>query len=125
MLKKRRALNEAFDFFDPEKVAAYDGARVAALLANPAIIRNRKKIEAMIKNADVILKMRASHQGFAGWLAAHHPRDKAVWVKLFRSTFFFTGGEITHEFLMSIGLLPGAHGPDCPITAFLVTQKPF
>jgi DNA-3-methyladenine glycosylase I len=41
--------------------------------------------------------------------------EKPEWVKLFKKTFVFTGGEITGEFLMSIGYLPGAHRDDCPI----------
>ena len=52
---------------------------------------------------------------FAGWLDAYHPLEKADWVKLFKATFRFTGGEIVGEFLMSLGYLPGAHAPDCPI----------
>jgi DNA-3-methyladenine glycosylase I len=40
-------------------------------------------------------------------------------VKLFKKTFRFTGGEITGEFLMSLGYLPGAHSPDCPVYARL------
>lgn len=39
---------------------------------------------------------------------------KPAWVALFRKTFRFTGGEITGEFLMSLGWLPGAHVPECP-----------
>ena len=44
-----------------------------------------------------------------------HPRSKADWVGLFKKTFRFTGGEITGEFLMSTGWLPGAHAADCPV----------
>src|SRR3546814_2966631 len=70
-------------------------------------------------NAGVIRGLRDSHGGFAEWLDAHavedgRPRDKASWVKLFKRTFKFTGGEITGEFLMSLGYLPGAHRPGCP-----------
>ena len=42
------------------------------------------------------------------------PRSKDEWVKLFKKTFRFTGGEIVGEFLMSIGYLPGAHVPELP-----------
>ena len=42
-------------------------------------------------------------------------REKADWVKLFKKTFRFTGGEITGEFLRSTGYLAGAHHPDCPV----------
>jgi len=38
-------------------------------------------------------------------------------VALFKKTFQFTGGEITGEFLMSLGYLPGAHEPECPVYA--------
>ncbi|MCU1348573.1 MAG: DNA-3-methyladenine glycosylase, partial [Acidobacteria bacterium] len=66
-------------------------------------------------NAKRILALQKSHGSFSAWLAAHHPRSKEEWVKLFKKTFVFTGGEITGSFLMSIGLLPGAHEPDCPV----------
>ena len=43
------------------------------------------------------------------------PWTKEDWVKLFKKTFRFTGGEIVGEFLMSLGYLPGAHAPGCPV----------
>ena len=49
------------------------------------------------------------------WLGHYHPQPKEAWVKLFKKTFRFTGGEIVNEFLMSTGWLPGAHDPDCPV----------
>ena len=48
-------------------------------------------------------------------LTSHHPLAKAEWVKLFKKTFTFTGGEITGEFLISTGYLPGAHDEACPV----------
>lgn len=113
VLKKRVALNSAFDRFVVSKVAAYDDADVQRLMADEGIIRNRLKILAIIEDAKIIMTMRKSHKGFAAWLAAHHPLTKAQWVKLFKKTFKFTGGEITGEFLMSIGYLPGAHREKC------------
>jgi DNA-3-methyladenine glycosylase I len=120
VLKKRRGLNKAFDGFRLAKVAAYGAKDIARLLADEGIIRNRLKIQAIIDNAAVIIGIRKSHGGFAYWLAAHRldgtkPRGKDAWVKLFKKTFKFTGGEITGEFLMSIGYLPGAHWEGCPI----------
>jgi len=115
VLKKRKALNKAFDGFRVAKVAAYDAQDIKRLMKDDGIIRNKRKIQAIIDNANIILGLRKSHRGFAAWLAAHHPQSKARWVKLFRDTFKFTGGEITGEFLMSIGLLPGAHTPSCPV----------
>jgi DNA-3-methyladenine glycosylase I len=46
-------------------------------------------------------------------------------VKLFKKTFRFTGGEITGEFLMSTGWLPGAHREDCPVHAKIMKKRPF
>jgi len=51
---------------------------------------------------------RKSHGSFEAWLNAHHPKSKPDWVKLFQNTFKFTGGEVTGEFLLSLGYLPGA-----------------
>ena len=61
------------------------------------------------------MTLRKPHGGFAKWLAAHHPRSKAAWVKLFRQQFVFMGDEIVNEFLMSTGFLPGAHRKNCPV----------
>jgi DNA-3-methyladenine glycosylase I len=99
-------------------------AELEALRENPEIIRNRLKVEAAIENARRIQGLRATHGSFAGWLRAHHPRPKAEWVKLFRSTFRFTGGEIVGEFLMSLGYLPGAHVEDCPAFARVAALDP-
>lgn len=115
VLRKRPAFFDAFEGFDPDRVARYDDADRARLLANAAIIRNRLKIDAAIENAKRICAMRDSHGSFAAWIAAQHPLSKPDWVRLFRRTFRFTGEEITGEFLMSIGYLPGAHRPDCPV----------
>jgi len=119
ILKKRDAFRAAFDGFRVDRVAAYGEAEKARLMADTGIVRNRLKVEAAIENARRIQALRASHGSFAGWLAAHHPLSKAEWVRLFKRTFRFTGGEIVGEFLMSIGYLPGAHRADCPVEAAL------
>ena len=124
ILKKREGFREAYDGFDVDKVAAYDEADRARLLGDSRIIRNRLKVNAAIVNAGVIREMRRSHGGFAAWLQAHHPLSKADWVKLFRKTFKFTGGEITGEFLMSIGYLPTPHRKDCPVYEKIVELNP-
>ena len=122
ILKKREGFRSAYSGFDVDAVAAYGEAD--RLLADPAIVRNRLKVNAAIENARVIRAMRASHGGFARWLRAHHPLDKEDWVRLFRKTFRFTGGEITGEFLMSIGYLPCPHHPDCPVFSKIVNLNP-
>jgi DNA-3-methyladenine glycosylase I len=124
ILKKRDAFRRAYDQFDPELVAAYRARERRRLLAEPGIIRNRLKIDAAIANAGTILQLRDAHGSFAAWLAAQHPRSKEEWVKLFRQTFRFTGGEIVGEFLMSIGFLPGAHVPSCPVYRTVLALEP-
>jgi DNA-3-methyladenine glycosylase I len=124
ILKKREAFRRAYDGFDPEIVAGYGARDRRRLLADAGIIRNRLKVEAAIANAGRILELRGSHGSFAGWLDAHHPLPKAEWVALFKRTFRFTGGEIVGEFLMSIGYLPGAHAPACPVYPRIVRLGP-
>ncbi len=124
ILKKRAGFQAAFHNFDVDRVAGYDEADRERLLADEGIVRNRLKVNAAIHNAQVIQGMRDSHGSFAAWLAAHHPLTKPDWVKLFKKTFKFTGGEITGEFLQSIGYLPGTHRKDCPIYAKIAALDP-
>jgi DNA-3-methyladenine glycosylase I len=119
VLKKRDSLRAAFDNFHLETVAAYDAAKIERLLADPGIVRHRGKIVAVIENANRILAL----GGFADWLDRQQAADKAAWVKLFKKSFKFTGGEIVGEFLTSIGKLPGAHRPDCPVAIRLAALK--
>ena len=115
ILNKRPAFTTAYRGFEVDRVARFGARDVARLMADPGIIRNQLKIDAAIENARRIRGLRASHGSFATWLDLHHPRTKADWVKLFKETFRFTGGEITGEFLLSLGYLPGAHAPECPV----------
>lgn len=124
VLRKRDGMRAAFDGFDVDKVADYDEADVARLLADPGIVRNRLKIAAIIENARRIRALRENDGGFAAWIAARHPLTLPEWVKVFRKTFKFTGGEVVNEFLMSIGYLPGAHREDCPAFARIASLDP-
>ena len=117
VLKKRAAFSAAFAGYDIDAVAAFGARDRRRPMADAGIVRNRLKIAAVIENARVLQAIRLSHGSFAAWLDAHHPRSKPAWVKLFRSTFRFTGGEIVGEFLLSLGYLKGAHVPSCPIYA--------
>jgi DNA-3-methyladenine glycosylase I len=120
ILKKREAFHRAFAGFDPHRVAAFDDADRARLLADAGIVRNRLKVSAVIENARRVLAFSSEFGSFRGWLDAHHPREKPAWVALFKRTFVFTGGEIVGEFLMSTGYLPGAHQEWCPVHAATV-----
>jgi DNA-3-methyladenine glycosylase I len=124
MIKKRANFHAAYEGYDLDRVAAYGEPERSRLLADAGIIRNRLKVDAVIENARRVRSLRVSHGGFAAWIEAHHPKSKDDWVKLFKKTFKFTGGEITGEFLMSIGYLPGAHRPDCPVAAEIAALGP-
>jgi len=124
MLKKREGFRAAYDGFDVDKVARYGARQRNRLLNDAGIIRNRLKVDAAIANARKIVELRADHGSFKGWIDAHHPLDKADWVKLFRKTFKFTGGEIVGEFLMSTGYLPGAHRENCPVYKMIARVSP-
>ena len=124
ILRKRAAFRVAFEGFDPETVAHYGVRERRRLLSNAGIVRNRLKVDAVIHNAGVVLALRDAHGSFRGWLDAHHPLPKDEWVKLFRETFRFTGGEIVGEFLMSTGWLPGAHAPECPVARKVARARP-
>ncbi len=124
VLKKRDAFRAAYAGFDVDAVAGFGDTDRARLLADAGIIRNRLKVGAAIDNARRLVEIRDQYGGFAAWLDAHHPRPKEDWVKLFRATFRFTGGEITGEFLMSTGYLPGAHDETCPVFARIAALAP-
>lgn len=123
ILKKQENFRKAYSGFSIKKVARYGETDRQRLLNDAGIIRNRLKVDAAIYNAGQILQLQKDHSSFKQWIEAHHPRPKEEWVKLFKKTFRFTGGEIVNEFLMSTGYLPGAHAPDCPIGKLLNTTR--
>ncbi len=124
ILKKKDNFRRAYDGFKIRKVANYTEKDHARLLSDAGIIRNRLKVNAAIVNAQRILELQKEHGSFKGWLDSHHPRPKEEWVKLFKQTFVFTGGEIVNEFLLSTGYLPGAHEETCPIFRKIAPRKP-
>ena len=68
ILRKREAYRRAFAGFDPEKVAGFGPAKVESLLGDSGIIRNRRKIEAAVKNAKAFLEIREERGSFDAWL---------------------------------------------------------
>lgn len=124
ILKKEETFRKAYSNFDIKKVAKYIEKDRERLMNDAGIIRNRLKINAAIENAKTILQIQKEFGSFEKWLKINHPKTKDEWVKLFKKTFKFTGGEIVNEFLMSIGILPGAHTKDCPIYAKTLNKKP-
>ena len=124
ILNKKENFRKAYSNFSIKKVANYNEDDRARLLSDAGIIRNKLKVNAAIENARTILDLQNEHGSFKAWLNLHHPKTKDEWVKLFKKTFKFTGGEITNEFLLSTGYLKGAHDDNCPIHHRVMKQSP-
>ena len=117
ILNKEENFRRAYSNFSVAAIAAYGETDRTRLLQDAGIIRNRLKVDAAIHNANAIVALQNEYGSFQNWLLLHHPKPKDEWVKLFKKTFRFTGGEIVNEFLMSTGFLPGAHVESCPVYA--------
>jgi len=124
ILNKQENFRKAYSNFSIKKIANYKEKDIERLLNDAGIIRNQLKVKAAIRNAQVILDLQKEFDSFAAWLDYNHPKTRDEWVKLFKQTFTFTGGEITNEFLLSTGHLPGAHIASCPIYQAVEKKKP-
>jgi DNA-3-methyladenine glycosylase I len=124
ILRKRENYRAAFDGFDPVKVAAYDEAKVAELMANPGIVRNRMKIEAAINNAQRVLAVQAELGsfsdylwGFVGGQTIHNRWEslsqippetdisKAMSKDLKKRGFKFVGSTICYAMMQAVGMV--------------------
>jgi DNA-3-methyladenine glycosylase I len=124
ILKRREGFRRAFDGFDPVKVAAYDEAKVEALMADPGIIRARAKIEATIGGAKIFLAMRDAGEDFATFacgephkgdgvtIAASTPVSEAMSQALKKKGFKFCGPVIVHAWMQAVGMVDD-HAKDC------------
>jgi DNA-3-methyladenine glycosylase I len=124
ILKKQANFKKAYKNFNIKKVAAFKEKDFERLMNDAGIIRNRLKINAAIENAKTILAIQKEFGSFKKWIDHHHPKTKDEWVKIFKKTFKFTGGEIVNEFLMSTGYLPGAHIESCAIYKKMEKAEP-
>ncbi len=124
ILNKQENFRKAYHNFSIKKVAAYKEKDIERLLNDAGIIRNKLKVNAAIENAKAILLIQKQSGSFKNWLHHHHPKTKEEWMKLFKQTFKFTGGEIVNEFLMSAGYLPGAHDETCVVYKKVLKTKP-
>ncbi len=124
ILKKRENYRAAFDNFDPVKVAAYDDAKIAALLENAGIIRNRLKINAAVQNARAFLAVQAEFVSFDAYIwrfvdgrpiqnewssirdvPASTRESDAMSKDLARRGFKFTGTTICYAFMQATGMV--------------------
>ncbi|MCL2153601.1 MAG: DNA-3-methyladenine glycosylase I, partial [Oscillospiraceae bacterium] len=141
VLKKREAYREAFDGFDPHKVASYDDAKVEALMANAGIIRNRLKINAAIINAKLFLQVIEQHGSFDDfiWGYVNHepivghwesfedmPLTTAVSDKISQDLkkmgFKFVGSTIIYSFMQAVGIV-NDHLKSCCVFEEIVKGK--
>jgi len=124
ILNKQENFRKAYSNFSIDTIAQYTDTDRERLLQDAGIIRNKLKVNAAIHNAQQIIKLRDEFGSFKAWLDHHHPKTREEWVKLFKKTFKFTGGEITNEFLMSSGYLKGSHDDDCPVQQKVISTNP-
>lgn len=115
ILNKQDNFRKAYHNFNIKIIAAYKEKDFQRLMNDAGIIRNRLKINAAIENANRILAIQKKYGSFRQWLDTRKEKTKESWTSLFKKTFVFTGGEIVGEFLMSIGILQGAHDEDCEV----------
>lgn len=131
ILKKRAHYQKVYDGFDPVKIACYDSAKVAELLADPGIVRNRLKVAASISNAQAYLKIVEREGTFAPWLwqfVGGSPIQNA-WTRfedipvstsesdamskaLKKEGFRFVGTTICYAFMQAVGMV-NDHTTDC------------
>ena len=124
ILHKEPNFRKAYSNFNIKKVASYKEKDIERLLNDAGIIRNKLKIHAAIYNANIIIALQKQFGSFKNWIEQHHPKTKEEWVKIFKTNFKFTGGEIVNEFLMSAGYLVGAHSEDCAVYKKVLKTNP-
>ena len=131
ILKKREAYREAFDLFDPEKVASYSEAKVAELLENKGIVRNRLKVNSTVTNAQHFLRVQEEFGSFGAYLwqfvggqplinswtslaevPATAPESDALSQDLKKRGFKFVGSTIMYAYMQAVGMV-NDHMADC------------
>ena len=123
ILRKRENYWQAFDQFDPEKIARYDDAKIAELLQNPGIVRNRLKVNSAVKNARGYLKIQEEMGSFSDFLwqfvdgrplqntwqslaeiPTETPESQAMSKALKKRGFTFVGPTIVYAFMQAVGM---------------------
>ena len=123
ILRKRDNYWQAFDNFDPEKIARYDDAKIAELLQNPGIVRNRLKVQSAVKNAQGYLEIMEKEGSFSQFLwqfvdgqpiqnswrsmnevPTETKESRAMSKALKQYCFSFVGPTIVYAFMQAVGL---------------------
>ena len=131
ILRKRQNYRQAFDNFDPVKIAGYNKSRINKLLNDPGIVRNRLKVEGTVKNARAFLELKNSEGKFSDFLwdfvngepiinrfkqmkeiPASTPQSDAMSKALKKRGFTFVGSTICYAFMQAVGMV-NDHMTDC------------
>lgn len=131
ILRKRDSYRQAFDNFEAAQIAGYDERKIEALLANPGIVRNRRKVEAAILNARAFLAVQSEFGSFdayiwqftggrprqnswrtLGEIPAQTPESEAMSKDLLKRGFKFVGPTICYAFMQATGMV-NDHIVDC------------
>jgi DNA-3-methyladenine glycosylase I len=131
IMKKRENYRRAFAGFDPKKVAAFDGRKVRSLLSDPGIIRNRRKIESTVANAEAFLKVQDEFGSFDAYIWSFvggrpirnkrrrlseipvtSPEAKKMSADLSKRGFRFVGPIICYSHMQAAGMV-NDHLVDC------------
>lgn len=122
VLNKREAFREAFDNFDVQKVANYDADKLSSLADNPKIIRNKLKINASARNANVFIKIQDEFDSFDNYiwgftkreviyescdLRTTSPLSDTISKDLKKRGMKFVGSTIIYSYLQAIGVING------------------
>lgn len=131
ILKKRESYRQAFDGFDPERIARYRQARVEKLLGNAGIVRNRLKVASAVTNAKAFLAVQKEFGSFDHFIwrfvdgepkinawkslaevPASTPESDAMSKELKRRGFKFVGSTICYAYMQAVGMV-NDHTVDC------------
>ena len=125
ILNKREAFKEAFDNFNYKKISNYDDKKIEELMQNKGIIRNRRKITAAIKNAQIFMSIQKEYNTFSKYLW-HFTEEKIIYEynkttsslsdeiskDLYQRGMRFVGSTIIYSYLQAIGII-NSHEPVC------------
>jgi len=126
VLKKRDRYREVFDNFDAVKIAEYDDKKIADLLADAGIIRNRLKVNAVIRNAEAFKAVVKEHGSFDAYIwqfvdgkplqrsQARQANEISIVMSktLLKQGFKFVGPTICYAFMQAVGMI-NDHEPYC------------
>ena len=131
VLRKRENYQQLFDRFDPEKIIHYDEKKIASLLENPGIIRNKLKVNSVVINARLMLEIQQGGQSFSDYLwqfvdgkpiinkwktldqvPVSTPESDAMSKDLKKRGFKFIGTTICYAFMQATGMV-NDHTTDC------------